>query len=106
MVRVKVCGITTLDDARLAIDAGADALGFVFYEKSPRNINPLAAANIIAKLPPFIQTVGLFVNADIEQVNWTADYCGLDIVQLHGAETPEDCLAVNRRVIKVFRIQN
>jgi phosphoribosylanthranilate isomerase len=106
MVRVKICGITTLDDARMVVEAGADALGFIFYDKSPRNINPVAAANIIAKLPPFIQTVGLFVNENIEQVNWTADYCGLDIVQLHGAETPEDCLEVNRRVIKVFRMQN
>jgi phosphoribosylanthranilate isomerase len=106
MVKVKICGITSLDDARMAVDAGADALGFVFYDKSPRNINPVAAANIIAKLPPFIQTVGLFVNEEIEQINWTADFCGLDVVQLHGDESPEDCQAVNRRVIKVFRIQN
>lgn len=106
MVRVKICGITTLEDARMAVDAGADALGFVFYEKSPRNINPVAVAEIVAKLPPFIQTVGLFVNEDVEKINWTADFCGLDVVQLHGDESPEDCLEVNRRVIKVFRIQN
>ena len=106
MVKVKICGITTLDDARMAVDAGADALGFVFYDKSPRCINPVAAANIIAKLPPFIQTVGLFVNEEIGQINWTADFCGLDVVQLHGDETPEDCQDVNRRVIKAFRIQN
>ena len=106
MVKVKICGITNLDDALLAVDAGADALGFVFYEKSVRCINALAAAAIIAKLPPFIQTVGLFVNEDIEKLNWTADYCGLDVVQLHGDETPEDCLDVNRRVIKAFRMQN
>lgn len=106
MVKVKICGITNLDDALLAVDAGADALGFVFYEKSVRCINALAAAAIIAKLPPFIQTVGLFVNEDIEKLNWTADYCGLDVVQLHGDETPEDCLEVNRRVIKAFRMQN
>jgi len=106
MVKVKICGITSLEDARMAVDAGADALGFVFYDKSPRNINPLEAAQIIAKLPPFIQTVGLFVNEEIEKINWTADYCGLDLVQLHGDETPEECLEVNRRVIKAFRMQS
>jgi len=90
----------------MAVEAGADALGFVFFEKSPRNINPLAAANIIARLPPFIQTVGLFVNEEPEKINWAADYCGLDLVQLHGDETPEDCLEVNRRVIKAFRVQS
>jgi phosphoribosylanthranilate isomerase len=89
-----------------AVDAGADALGFVFYEKSPRFINPLAAAEIIAKLPPFVQPVGLFVNEELEKINWTADYCGLDLVQLHGDETPEDCLEVQRRVIKAFRMQS
>ncbi|NVO00130.1 MAG: phosphoribosylanthranilate isomerase [Geobacteraceae bacterium] len=106
MVKIKICGITNLEDARAAVDAGADALGFVFYDKSPRNINPALAAQIIAKLPPFIQTVGLFVNEETEKINWTADYCGIDVVQLHGDETPEDCLEVNRRVIKAFRIQN
>jgi phosphoribosylanthranilate isomerase len=105
MVKVKICGITSYEDARAAVEAGADALGFVFYEKSPRFINPVRAAGIISRLPPFIQTVGLFVNEETEQVNWTADYCGIDVVQLHGDETPEDCLEVKRRVIKAFRIQ-
>jgi len=105
MVKVKICGITSFEDAQAAVEAGADALGFVFYEKSPRFINPLRAAKIISKLPPFIQTVGLFVNEETAQVNWTADYCGIDVVQLHGDETPEDCLEVKRRVIKAFRVQ-
>jgi phosphoribosylanthranilate isomerase len=106
MVRIKICGITNVEDAMVAVEAGADVLGFVFYEKSLRFINPVRAAEIISRLPPFIQTVGLFVNEDSEKINWTADYCGLDLVQLHGDESPEDCLEVNRRVIKAFRVQN
>lgn len=106
MIRVKICGITSLEDAMMAVEAGADALGFVFYDKSPRFINPLAAANIIAKLPPFVLTVGLFVNEELEKINWTADYCGLDLVQLHGDESPDECLEVSRRVVKAFRIKD
>lgn len=106
MVRVKICGITSLADARVAIGAGADALGFVFYERSPRHVSPQKAAAIIAQLPPFVQTVGLFVDAAAELVNWTADFCGLDLIQLHGAETPEYCIDVNRRVIKAFRVKD
>lgn len=106
MVKVKICGITSLEDAMMAVEAGADALGFVFYEKSPRFINPLTAANIIAKLPPFVLTVGLFVNEELEKINWTADYCGLDLIQLHGDEGPDECMEVSRRVIKAFRIKD
>ncbi|HZV81759.1 MAG TPA: phosphoribosylanthranilate isomerase [Geobacteraceae bacterium] len=106
MVRVKICGITTPEDARVAVEAGADALGFVFYDKSPRNINPLMAAKIIAALPPFVQTVGLFVNEEIEKINWTAGFCGLDLVQLHGDEEPEECGEVERRVVKAFRVKD
>jgi phosphoribosylanthranilate isomerase len=106
MVRVKICGITSLEDARVAVEAGADALGFVFYDKSPRSINPLLAAKIIATLPPFVQAVGLFVNEESEKINWTTDFCGLDLVQLHGDEEPDDCAELNRRVVKAFRIQN
>ncbi|TWJ32717.1 phosphoribosylanthranilate isomerase [Geobacter argillaceus] len=106
MTRVKICGITSLDDALAAIDAGADALGFVFYEKSPRNVNPMQASAIIAKLPPFVQTVGLFVNEEAERVNWTADFCGLDVIQLHGDEEPDYCPEIRRRVIKAFRVKD
>lgn len=106
MIRVKICGITNLEDARLAVDAGADALGFVFCEASPRSVSPEQAAGIIRHLPPFIQTVGLFVNEALSVVNETADACGLDIIQLHGEESPEFCAAVSRRVIKALRIRD
>lgn len=105
MIKVKICGITTLEDARTAIDAGADALGFVFFPRSPRHIFPEQAAAIIRHLPPFVQTVGLFVNEEAATVNETADHCGLDLVQLHGDETPDYCAGVRRRVIKALRIR-
>src|SRR6185369_1317962 len=106
MIKVKICGITNLEDALLAVEAGADALGFVFYKESPRHIFPEQAAAIIRQLPPFVQTVGLFVNEALETVNQTADLCGLDIIQLHGDESPEFCAAVRRRVIKAIRVKN
>jgi phosphoribosylanthranilate isomerase len=106
MVKVKICGITNLEDALTAIDAGADALGFVFYPPSPRYIFPELAAKIIRRLPPFVQTVGLFVNEELTIVNTTADQCGLDVIQLHGEETPGYCESVLRRVIKAFRVKD
>ena len=106
MTKVKICGITTVEDAHMAIEAGADALGFVFYDKSPRNLLPERAAEIISSLPPFIHVVGLFVHAQLDFVNATADRCRLDIVQLHGDESQEFCARVNRRVIKAFRVKD
>jgi phosphoribosylanthranilate isomerase len=106
MIKVKICGITSLEDAMAAIDAGADALGFVFFHKSPRHIFPEQAAAIIRHLPPFVQTVGLFVNETPEMVNATADQCGLDLAQLHGDESPGYCDKIRRRVIKAFRVKN
>jgi phosphoribosylanthranilate isomerase len=105
MVRVKICGITNLEDALMAIEAGADALGFVFYDKSPRCIASEEAAAIAKVLPPFITTVGLFVNADSDFVNTTVERCLLDRVQLHGDESPEFCSRIVRPVVKVFRIK-
>lgn len=105
MTKVKICGITSLEDAVMAVEAGADALGFVFFEKSPRYIGPEAAAGIIARIPPLVQVVGLFVNAELGFVNRTADSCGLDIVQLHGDESPAYCKLVRRRVMKAFRVR-
>jgi phosphoribosylanthranilate isomerase len=106
MVRVKICGITCVEDALQAVQAGADALGFVFYERSPRNLAQDRAASIISELPPFVQAVGLFVNADAGFVNDTADRCRLDLVQLHGDEPPEFCEQIRRRVIKAFRVRD
>jgi len=106
MVKVKICGITNAEDASMAVEAGADALGFVFYDKSPRCIAPEKAADIIREIPPFVTVVGLFVNAGIDFVNATADRCRLDIIQLHGDETPDFCSLVKRRVVKVFRIRD
>ena len=106
MVRVKICGITSLGDALMAVEAGADALGFVFHEESPRHVTLEQAAGIIAGLPPFVQSVGLFVNRPPEYVNETAAHCRLDLVQLHGDEPPELCDAVERRVIKAFRVRD
>ncbi len=105
-VKVKICGITSVEDALHAVDAGADALGFVFHGASPRNVSPDQAAAIIRELPPFVQAVGLFVNSDGSMVNAVADQCRLDLVQLHGDETPEYCESIKRRVIKAFRVRD
>ena len=105
MIRIKICGITNLDDALTAVEAGADALGFVFYKESPRHIFPEEAARIISMLPPFIQTVGLFVNEKPEVINEIARACRLDLVQLHGDESAESCQKIERRILKAFRIR-
>jgi phosphoribosylanthranilate isomerase len=91
MVEIKICGITRLEDALHAADCGADALGFIFYRKSPRYIDPEAAAKIIARLPGRICAVGGFVNEDAEVVKTVAASCGLDLIQLHGNEPPDYC---------------
>jgi phosphoribosylanthranilate isomerase len=106
MIKVKICGITNLEDALMAAEAGADALGFVFYQGSPRFISHEQAAAIIQRLPPFVQTVGLFVNEELATVNLVSDRCGLDVVQLHGEEPSDYCSAVRRRVIKAFRVKD
>ena len=89
MTWIKICGITNLDDALAATDAGADALGFVFCEKSPRHVTLEAAHSIVAKLPPRIGKVGVFVNQNVEHVRDTAKQLGLTAVQLHGDESTE-----------------
>jgi phosphoribosylanthranilate isomerase len=101
MLRVKICGITSLEDALAAAEAGADALGFVFAP-SPRRIAPEAAAAIIRELPPFVTTVGLVVDQDPTPI-LTA--CPLDVIQFHGSEPPEAVAALARRAYKAFRLR-
>lgn len=108
MFKVKICGITNYDDASAALDMGADLLGFNFYPESPRFLTPEKAAEIINKLPAFIDTVGIFVNAEFSQIQETIEKCQLDWVQLHGDETPEFCqsfLSLNVKTMKALRIK-
>ena len=105
-LKVKICGITNLNDALAAVDAGADALGFVFCEASPRHITPESAADIIRELPPFVTAVGLFVNATEETVRETAERCGVHALQFHGEEPPSFCRKFKQKVIKAFRIRD
>ncbi len=106
-LRIKICGITREEDALAAVDAGADALGFVFVPGTPRFIEPGRAAAIVRGLPPFVSRVGLFVNAAPELIEATLAEVGLDTVQLHGDEAPEVGRSLLRRVrvIQAFRVQ-
>jgi phosphoribosylanthranilate isomerase len=91
MTQIKICGITRIDDALCAAACGADAIGFIFHPASPRYIAPRQAKEIIAALPRGIATVGVFVNRNSEEVAQTVEDCGLDLIQLHGDESPEYC---------------
>lgn len=103
-VRVKICGIRSLEEAFWAIEAGASALGFVFAD-SPRQVTPEEAAAICRRLPPFITRVGVFVNEAPDHIRRVARFCGLDAVQLHGDEPPEHCrLGPGLKVIKALRV--
>ncbi|MBD0315582.1 MAG: phosphoribosylanthranilate isomerase [Nitrospiraceae bacterium] len=106
MVKVKICGITNAEDASVAVSAGADALGFVFYRKSPRFVEPSVVRTIVAGLPPFILSVGVFVNEDLSIVRAIVDECGLSLAQLHGEETAEYCAKLGRPVLKALRMKN
>lgn len=104
-VRVKICGITSPEDAAAAVDAGADALGFMFYAPSPRYVRPELVREITRSLPPFVTRVGVFVDAPEDRVREIVGIAGLDVVQFHGKETPEDCRRFEaRRVVKAFRM--
>ncbi len=106
--RVKVCGTTKKIDAELACQLGVDALGFIFYKKSPRFIDAADAAHIIEQLPPFVDRVGVFVNSTLSELE-VAVRAGLSFIQLHGNESPEDCKVIQQefphcRIIKAFRV--
>jgi phosphoribosylanthranilate isomerase len=103
--RVKICGITDLADALDAIAAGASALGFVFYKSSPRYVSPQLAADIIRQLPPFVTTVGLFVNASQAEVAQVLEQTAIDLLQFHGDEPEVFCRGFARPYIKAFRVR-
>lgn len=104
-VRVKICGITRLEDLHAACEAGADALGFVFYDKSPRHVSIDAAAELVRALPPFVQSVGLFVDAEPADIEAVLASVPLDLLQFHGDETPEQCARYRRPFLKAVRVK-
>jgi phosphoribosylanthranilate isomerase len=106
-VRVKICGVRSLEEARLATELGADALGFNFWEQSPRYIDPDSAAEIVSRLPPLVTYVGVFVNESPHRIADVVSRAGLDAIQLHGDEDPEFCASLlPLRVIKAVRVQS
>lgn len=104
-MRVKICGITNLEDALVAIEAGADALGFVFYKPSPRYIEPKKAREIIDALPPFIEKVGLFVNEEAAFINSTCKEAKITLAQIHFEATPEFYDALDVAYLPVVRVK-
>ena len=105
VVRSKICGITRVEDALIAAEAGADAIGLVFYAKSPRAVTVAQAQAIIAALPPFVTTVGLFVDAERDELNRILDAVPLDLLQFHGDETAAVCEAFGRPYLKALRVR-
>ena len=106
MTKIKICGITNLDDAFLALDLGADALGFIFYSDSKRYISSEDALRIISKLPPFVTTVGVFVNQGVEELKSMKREIGFDLFQLHGDEDPGYCRKLGNSVIKAIVVKD
>jgi phosphoribosylanthranilate isomerase len=104
MTRVKICGITSLEDARLAVQAGADALGFIFVEKTPRFVTPEQVRPIVRDLPPFVTPVGVFWDHAPAHVKAVIEACGLRAIQLHGEEKPEDWEQSAVPVIKTIKL--
>ncbi len=105
MTRVKICGITRIEDAHAAAGAGADAIGLVFYDRSPRCVGVDQARAVLASLPPFVTSVGLFVNAPAAQVEAVLGALPLDLLQFHGDESPEFCRGFGRPYLKAVRVK-
>ena len=105
-VKVKICGITNANDALTAVESGADALGFMFYEPSPRHVSIRQASEIIRELPPYILRVGVFVDAAEDTVTRAIGDCGLTLLQFHGRETPEYCTQFGLMSMKAFRVRD
>ena len=105
-VKIKICGITNRDDALLAVELGADALGFIFYQKSPRRVTLEQAASICRALPPFMATVGVFVNATQQEIELALIKCRLTTLQFHGDEPPRFCRRFAARTIKAIRVRD
>jgi len=106
MTRIKICGITRVEDVLAAAHGGADAIGLVFYDKSPRNVERKQAALLSAAIPPFVTLVGLFVNASAENVRETLRQVPLDVLQFHGEEEPDFCRQFGRPYLKALRVKN
>jgi phosphoribosylanthranilate isomerase len=105
-VKVKICGITNAPDALAAVNAGADALGFMFYEPSPRHVSVRQVSEILSELPPFVLKVGVFVDASEDLVMRAIGDCGLNMLQFHGNETPEYCTQFGLMSVKAFRMRD
>ncbi|UVT19081.1 MAG: phosphoribosylanthranilate isomerase [Nitrospira sp.] len=105
-MKIKICGITNLEDAKGAVAAGADALGFVMYRKSPRWVDPSLVRAIVAELPPFVLPVGVFVNEEAGTVRALMDECGFALAQLHGDESPLYCQHLGRPALKALRLKD
>jgi phosphoribosylanthranilate isomerase len=105
-VKIKICGVTSVADARMAVAAGADAIGLNFYPRSARCVSADTAAAIAAELPPSVWRVGVFVDASRDEVRRLADQCGLDTLQFHGNESPAECRGWAQRTIKAIRVKD
>jgi len=105
VTRIKICGITRVEDALAVAHSGADAIGLVFYERSPRHVTVQQAAQLAAALPPFVTTVGLFVNASAEAVREVLRHVALDMLQFHGDESPEYCAQFAKPYLKAIRVK-